>query len=403
MIALFLILLIVVLGATFGVSGVIIIIASAIGLLFFFCIKWSIEEKQKEKERSARQAAEQDNQKLRNFYQMCKKAGVTAIQSEEDLQIITQIAGTMQLGDADAKTFFLEASALAQKERREKNEKARRKREAELETLRNEERQRCAELGKYADYSGREKRLAMLHDQYKKTSKGAYQMSQGYSALTMPPVATPRDADWAIHGGIASGLAGSAAGLATAMDIQRQNAENRARADAINSTYVSSLVHSGILERVDRERRDLEDEAEELLYQIQKTGSAMVADISAEKCLDMLKFEEAEITVSKTGTCHVTAQCILKEKLVIYNNLDAVVDGTVLAEICDGKNSIGTAKLVLPLEGVDDCEPVKLEGIALFCGQPRKKYTVRYKANNLFAIEYLPYSWDEEDEDESAK
>ena len=118
MIALFLILLIVVLGATFGVSGVIIIIASAIGLLFFFCIKWSIEEKQKEKERSARQAVEQDNRKLRNFYQMCKKAGVTAIQSEEDLQIITQIAGTMQLGDADAKTFFLEASALAQKERR---------------------------------------------------------------------------------------------------------------------------------------------------------------------------------------------------------------------------------------------------------------------------------------------
>lgn len=81
-------------------------------------------------------------------------------------------------------------------------------------------------------------------------------MSQAPSVLTTPLVST-RDTDWAIHGGIANGLAGPGAGLATAMNIQRQNAENRARADAINSAYVSSLVRSGALEKAAQAEKNI--------------------------------------------------------------------------------------------------------------------------------------------------
>lgn len=360
-------------------------------IIWMVLAKLGKKEKETERKERAEQIAHRKN--LLHFYHMCKKAGISAIQTNKDLQNATQIASTMQLGDIDVEAFFLEASALVQKEREEKDAEARLKREieqeAELEALRTEERQKCAELEKFSDCSGREKRLAMLRDQYKIANSNAYRMSQGYSTLTTPLVST-RNKDWAIHGGIANGLAGPGAGIATAMNIQRQNAENRARADAINSAYVSSLVQSGILEKVSNAEDEYKEEAKELQEQIQEAETALVAEDSADKCFNRLRFEETAVTISETGTCSVMAKAYLKNNFTIFNNVKATVDGTILAEICDGKNVIGCAKLVLPIWGTSKTDTEELEGMALFCGQPGKEYTVRFKAGNLWAMEAMP-------------
>lgn len=357
--------------------------------VIYAIISSTIETNQKIEEDREKARRQQERQQRLNFYQMCKKAGITTIQTEKDLQNATQIASTMQLGDIDVKAFFLEASALIQKEREEKDEKARLRREARLEAIRTEERQKCAELEKFADCSGREKRLAILRDQYEKASSGAYQMSKASSVLTMPLVST-RDTDWAIHGGIANGLAGPGAGAATAMNIQRQNAENRARADAINSAYVSSLVRSGVLDKASNAEKQYKSEAKKLLAQIQDAETALVAEDSPDVCFNRLRFDEATVTVSKTGTCNVMTNAYLKNDFTIFNNIKATVDGTILAEICDGGNVIGCAKLVLPVWGTRKDAIAYLEGMALFCGQPDKKYTVRLKAGNLWAMEAMP-------------
>ena len=360
-------------------------------IIWVVLAKLGKKEKEQERKEQAEQIAHREN--LLHFYQMCKKAGIAAIQTKKDLQNATQIASTMQLGDIDVKAFFLEASALVQKEREEKNEKARLKREIEreagLEALRTEERQKCAELEKFSDCSGREKRLAMLRNQYEGAKKNAYEMSKASSVLTMPLVST-RDADWAIHGGIANGLAGPGAGAATAMNIQRQNAENRARADAINSAYVSSLVRSGVLDKASNAEKQYKSEAKKLLALIQDAETALVAEDSPDVCFNRLRFDEATVTVSKTGTCNVMTNAYLKNDFTIFNNIKATVDGTILAEICDGGNVIGCAKLVLPVWGTRKDAIAYLEGMALFCGQPDKKYTVRLKAGNLWAIEAMP-------------
>mgnify|MGYP004701776439 CR=1 FL=1 len=359
------------------------------GIIMLAGLIAAINLKRMEKEFEEKKRSEEHRQQLLNFYQMCQKVGLNAIQTGKDLQNATQIASTMQLGDIDVKAFFLEASALIQKEREEKDEEARLRREARLEAIRTKERQKCAELEKFSDCSGREKRLAILRDQYEKASNSAYQMSKASSVLTTPLVST-RDTDWAIHGGIANGLAGPGAGAATAMNIQRQNAENRARADAINSAYVSSLVRSGVLDKASNAEKQYKSEAKKLLALIQDAETALVAEDSPDVCFNRLRFDEATVTVSKTGTCNVMTNAYLKNDFTIFNNIKATVDGTILAEICDGGNVIGCAKLVLPVWGTRKDAIAYLEGMALFCGQPDKKYTVRLKAGNLWAMEAMP-------------
>ena len=267
------------------------------GIIMLAGLIAAINLKRMEKEFEEKKRSEEHRQQLLNFYQMCQKVGLNAIQTGKDLQNATQIASTMQLGDIDVKAFFLEASALIQKEREEKDEEARLRREARLEAIRTKERQKCAELEKFSDCSGREKRLAILRDQYEKASNSAYQMSKASSVLTTPLVST-RDTDWAIHGGIANGLAGPGAGAATAMNIQRQNAENRARADAINSAYVSSLVRSGVLDKASNAEKQYKSEAKKLLALIQDAETALVAEDSPDVCFNRLRFDEATVTPS---------------------------------------------------------------------------------------------------------
>lgn len=360
------------------------------GIIMLVGLKSAIDLKQMEKGWAEAKKSKEHRQQLLNFHQMCQKVGINAIQTEKDLQKATQIASTMQLGDIDVKSFFLEAATLAWQENQAAEREKQQERELALNKIRADERAKCEEIEKYAGYSGREKHLAMLRDQYEKAKKGAYLMSQAPSVLTTPLVSTPRDADWAIHGGIASGLAGPGAGLATAMNIQRQNAENRARADAINSAYVSSLVCSGALEKAVQAEEEYEDEAENLQAQIEEAETALIAEDSPQKCFERLHFDEVRVMVSKTGTCSVMVSAYLKNNFTIFNNVNATVDGTVLAEICDGSRVIGCARLVLPVWGTSEIIAAKLEGMALFCGHYGRDYTVRFKAGNLWAMEAMP-------------
>ena len=384
-----LVVLLIALGGTIGSEGIIVVCGIALVLLIFFMIKWHIKGKQEEKERNEWLAAEHEKQNLRNFYQMCQKADITAIQTEADLQKATQIAGTMHLGEVDVKELYRKGAALNSRENFAAAQKKQQERELALNKIRVEERTKCEEAEKYAGYSGREKRIAMLSDQYKIAQKNAYLMSQAPSVLTTPLVSTPRDTDWAIHGGIASGIAGPAAGVATAMNIQRQNAENRARADAVNSAYVSSLVRSGALEKAAQAEKEYSAEADKLQAQIQEAEAALIADDSPQECLERLRFDGVRVMVSKTGTCRVMASAYLKDDFTIFNNVSATVDGTILAEICDGNSVIGHAKLVLPVWGTSKITAEKMEGMALFCGHPGKEYTVRFKAENLWAMEKM--------------
>lgn len=115
-------------------------LALVICLVIIICVALTKSGKaavHKETEAERKEQAEQSahRQQLLNFYQMCTKAGINAIQTEKDLQNATQIASTMQLGDIDVKAFFLEASTLILQEKYAEENQKREEQEIEARKL----------------------------------------------------------------------------------------------------------------------------------------------------------------------------------------------------------------------------------------------------------------------------
>lgn len=105
-----------------------------------------------------------------------------------------------------------------------------------MEKEKNREIDTESQLTKYANYYGRNKQIAYYSDpleearkplnEYEDVKNAAQVAKTVYNALanSVEPQ-YKRKQDWSIAGGIASGLAGPAAGAAIASDIQRKNAE----------------------------------------------------------------------------------------------------------------------------------------------------------------------------------
>lgn len=74
------------------------------------------------------------------------------------------------------------------------------------------------------------KRIAILSAERADALERAKTLRAGAQAIMS--ASQQKEHDWAIHGGIASGIAGPAAGLAAAADIQAKNAQIRAQNEA---------------------------------------------------------------------------------------------------------------------------------------------------------------------------
>ena len=137
------------------------------------------------------------------------------------------------------------------------------------------------------------------------------------------------------------------------------------------------------------EQKDaLQTKCSELDALINAAKTKLIGKDSPEACLKALYFEDTRIAISKTGTCTVDTKVGLKRsEYYIFGDVKATIDGTIQGEIYDGNKEIGTANLVLPLDGVPDANMIAIKGICLFCGQPGKKYTVKFNADNLWAME----------------
>lgn len=100
-------------------------------------------------------------------------------------------------------------------------------------------------------------------------------------------------------------------------------------------------------------------------------------------CLSKLRFSDTKVEVSSTGTCTVKT-VVTAEQMKIFDDVSAVIDGEVIAEIYDEKTLIGTATMVLPVYGVGRAD---LTGMALYCGKEGHSYHVKFTSENLWAME----------------
>lgn len=246
-----------------------------------------------------------------------------------------------------------------------------------LEEKRAEERQEFERLNKYSDLTGKAKRIAMLTDRAAELRKEAKSQDQ-YANMLMRS-GQQKERDWATWGGIADGIAGFGAGVSTAVDIQMQNmqirAENEKRRQAALPGYMF-MTNSA-----QGNRRN----ADKIMKEIENFQLKLVSDESAAELMKKISFSNTDVLVSETGAAMVCTSATLDPKFKIFDDVPAVVDGTIIAKIYDGDQLCGTAQLVLPMYGLG--QNIPLNGICIDCCKPGKNYTAKFTAKNLWAME----------------
>ena len=320
-----------------------------------------------------KKATGKDQAKKIDFYNDCLKAKIQDCKSEKEVQKVTLIAEKYGLQTADPTSLYAEAKALSEN-------KSATEHNASLDAKRKEEREEQKILNQYAFLTGREKRIAMLTASRQAYLQQADTLRKGAHAVMN--ASQQKEKSWALHGGLAEGLAGPAAGVATAMNVQSQNAQIRAQNEA-NRKAFAPLLASSYTGAADCDRA-----AKSLAAEIEEAKTKLIAKDDAATCLKRLVFTDTKVEVSETGTCTVTTKADLTEKFKIFEDVPAVVDGSVIAKIYDGNTLVGTAELVLPNRGIDGYKyPAPLKGMCLFCAEPGKDYTVEFAAVNLWAME----------------
>jgi len=246
-----------------------------------------------------------------------------------------------------------------------------------LAELREKDKNMFDSLNKYSDLTGKNKRIAMLNDIAASYWQKAANQKE-YANLLMRS-GQQKEKNWAVHGGIAQGLGGIGAGIATAAHVQQQNMQIR----EANENYRRTVLPTH--DRLRGSADDNRNKAAEIMKKIEDFKLKLVSDESADELMKRISFSNTDVRVSETGAVTVRTTASLDSSFRIFNDVPAIIDGTILAEIYDGNQPCGTAHLVLPLYGLE--RNVNLKGICLDCGKPGTTYTVKFVPKHLCAIE----------------
>ncbi|MBQ1389999.1 MAG: cell envelope integrity protein TolA, partial [Clostridia bacterium] len=159
-----------------------------------------------------------------------------------------------------------------------------------------------------------------------------------------------QEENWAIHGGIANAIAGPAAGLATAMDVQRRNAEAKAEAAldrqrrakelASLQSDISSL-RSSVYEgsgSVYKDMREAQKCIDNLENQLVELNDKLIDDSDTEKKFELLNFSNFKGSVRETGNIDVTGESTLTQDIFVAT-VKGWLDGSVKLTVLDKSNT----------------------------------------------------------------
>lgn len=365
-------------GYTFGQSsmvgcGVFLLLVGVVMVFIGINIHKKIKEEKKQAEIAAEEA--KATEAKRKFYQDCRAANIYEIDTEEKRQKAILLARRYGLETSNVDELYREAAQMVMG-----MEEAERQRK--FEERKQEEKTKYAELTQYAEFVGRDKRLKMLTDmQLEYVGKLQKLGALGGRVQSIANASMQREKDWAVHGGIASGIAGGAAGLATAMDIQAQNAQIRANNEAIGRASAMFAL------KVAEQKSSYERIIERYEKDIQEAETKLVSGLSAEELMPMLSVKVSDVQISDTGAFTVKAEIAKQGTIKAFEDLqsEAVIDGTISADFYQNGSKVGSALLVLPTYGIGS--PATVEGICLSGAVENVPYKVRFTPYHLWAME----------------
>ena len=340
---------------------------------------------------------EQNNALASVLYSKCRDAGISRITSAADKESIKLLIENEKLKIEESKIFdmFYIGKTNIENAEKAKREQEKKKR---IDIQRIKDCQKEKELQIYIDLYGREKTIQMCKDKAIEYRKQEAELRKSIedlnkSANNLYNMSKERESSWGLHGGIASAIAGPVAGAMAASEIQRNNAAKNAR----NAQLGTSLA----MFTLDAERRIREEidsavaSAKTWEKRAAKAPNLLMQEFPAEKLLAHLDPQVYSLKVLETGSIEIEVKT-LRSELLIFDTVNAVVDGTFLAvfykkELQAGKEEqkIGEAFFTLPYNGSNN--GTILSSICCASNEkiPEQRLTVRFKPHRLWAIEKL--------------
>jgi len=345
----------------------------------FMCEVKSNREK-KEKEIAYRKEHEDEL-----FYQECKKAGIDSDNTAgvARMKLVAKQMGISCSEEELAKKYL--KGRLAVKKRIK--DFAEKEKQARIPVLRKEEQAAEKEYKKYMNLRGNEKRVQECMDlvvqaraKVARFSNSAEVIEKGGQAIYS--TYAKKETDWAVHGGVASAIAGGAAGVAVAADIQRKNAEARAYNDNLSQAIGQFTADQQM--NIWMAQKKAEESLQQLEQELEQAKLKLVDEKPQSLLLSLLGPKIVKTETSETGAITFTVST-RGASLTIYDSVKATVDGTFKVKIMDGDLLAGEAYFTLPYKGSFSSN--ELTSICASLPEEQKKYTFVFAPHNLFAIE----------------
>lgn len=319
------------------------------------------------------------------FYIECKENGISTL-NLAGIARMKIIAKQMRIvcSDDELTQKYLKGKAVIDEKKQLQDAEEKKNR---LARLRKEEQAKERECKRYIHLSGVEKRIKQCADLLANARMKLAKLEGDADAIIGGTEAiyshySEEETDWAVHGGIASAIAGPAAGVAVAADIQRKNAEIRA-SNAQLRQATNQFAQPLLLDNIQKEadaRRSVKNWENEL----EKAKLKLVEEHPQGDLLNRLSPKIIETKTSETGAITITVS-VKKATMTIYKTVSASVDGTFKVQIMDGERFAGEAYFTLPYGGARSDK--KLTSICASLPDSKKNYTFVFKPHNLCAIE----------------
>lgn len=236
----------------------------------------------------------------------------------------------------------------------------------------------CNQLSRYKDETGREKRIKMLSDMIQEAKQE--QARRLEASRYLAKISTQKTMDWATLGGAVSGVAGPIAGAVTALNVQAQNAsinaQNQRNLKEVAPSITNLLSQAGEYGKTE----------EELKKRIAEVQEKLVGKESPETVFGKLEFHDIQYQVRDTGAVLVRAT-VTAHDLKVYDSPNAIVDGTIIADVMQGEKKNGEVYLVLPLYGMPNDTLTELVGMSMLNAKPGQEYSINLRTKNLWEME----------------
>ena len=337
------------------------------------------------------------------LYDRCISEGISLTNINEEFykQKIKLIASSMGISiDEDPSDIFNDVISRRNQEKKEASEAEKKKKQEEQ--LANEIEQK-KKLSKYSNLYGVEKPIAILTDIYDEKLQAQQKLldnAQGdvnkYNEYTdvayrYNKLMRGKERDWAIAGGIAQGIAGPAAGLASALDAQSYNASVRASNAALDRQTAQQVVQIAQLKgkaqsQVSSIKARIDAITKEKNEKLQTIRTKVVGEQNDEEAFSYVVIDKLNGTVTSTGAVIVTLEAHKNTECNVFGNHKAHVDGSFVGKIFQNGYLIGAADLVCPFDGIT-VQKTTINGICLCDADPSIPCVVKLTAKNLWVME----------------